>query len=281
VSSRHRETLAQQARTSSLDTILAGLDILGATKSRLRGSSHALIWLQTAVVRLSRLDNLVALSQLVQQLSDGGATRGPERPAAIDKRPVGAGVSQAPRAEQPRPALPALAPTPTPRPAANAVLSLTAESLQSFWPQILAQLSPFLRAALEKGVPAISGPNSLVIRFAVDYNVQGKHFTDLGGVDKLEGFLSKATGQKWSVQAESAQPAAPAPAATATAAPEAAAPAGRSRQQREEEALKEPLVRRAREVFRASFDSVDEGFGASPGNLDEPTADADTDAEEA
>src|SRR5438046_2176925 len=40
VSSRHRESLARQAAGQSLETIMAGLDMLASTKNRLRGSSH-------------------------------------------------------------------------------------------------------------------------------------------------------------------------------------------------------------------------------------------------
>src|SRR6202030_190346 len=38
VPGRHRDTLARQARAMTLDTILAGLDVLSATRARLRNS---------------------------------------------------------------------------------------------------------------------------------------------------------------------------------------------------------------------------------------------------
>ena len=66
---RHRETLARQASTLPLDTILAGLDILNTTKARLRGSSHGRVLLEMALIRLGRLEDLVALAQVAHWLN--------------------------------------------------------------------------------------------------------------------------------------------------------------------------------------------------------------------
>ena len=67
--SRFRDALFQQAETVSLDTVLAGLDILIATKNRLKGSGHLQTLLQMAVIRLSRLEDLAALSQIAYWVS--------------------------------------------------------------------------------------------------------------------------------------------------------------------------------------------------------------------
>src|SRR5262245_36364435 len=66
VADHHRETIRQQARALTLDTILAGLDVLTTTKARLRTTSHGQILLEVAVVRLSRMDELVAGSRPAQ-----------------------------------------------------------------------------------------------------------------------------------------------------------------------------------------------------------------------
>src|SRR5262249_23746754 len=70
---RYRETLARQASALKLDTILAGLEVLATTKLRLRGSSHTRVLLEMALERLSRLDDLVSLSQLAQMLGQPGS----------------------------------------------------------------------------------------------------------------------------------------------------------------------------------------------------------------
>ena len=72
VAEHHRDAARQQARAMTLDTILAGLDVLTSTKLRLRSSSHGQVLLETAVVRLSRLDELVSVAQLVNSLAQPG-----------------------------------------------------------------------------------------------------------------------------------------------------------------------------------------------------------------
>src|SRR5438132_927240 len=67
---RYHETLASQAAALNLDTILAGLDVLSMTKARLRGSGHPRVLLEMALVRLSRLDDLVSVAQLAQMLNE-------------------------------------------------------------------------------------------------------------------------------------------------------------------------------------------------------------------
>ena len=50
----------------TLDTILAGLDVLSSTRARLRNSNHGRVLVEMALVRLGRLDDLVSLTQLAQ-----------------------------------------------------------------------------------------------------------------------------------------------------------------------------------------------------------------------
>src|SRR5262249_34227101 len=62
VPARLRETLGKQAAALKLDSILAGLDVLSGTKSRMRSSNHGRVLLEMALVRLGRLDDLMALT---------------------------------------------------------------------------------------------------------------------------------------------------------------------------------------------------------------------------
>src|SRR5215813_7683840 len=71
VPSRHRETMVKQANALSLETILAGLDILNGARARLRNSNHGRLLVEMALVRLARLEDLVPVSQLVQSLAQG------------------------------------------------------------------------------------------------------------------------------------------------------------------------------------------------------------------
>jgi hypothetical protein len=113
---------------------------------------------------------------------------------------------------------------------------------------------------LEKGgIPAISGPNSLVLRFPAAYNQAQDFGQDGNRLRRLEEALRKMTGRPWTLRVESVATAAdlPAPAASAAAPP--------PRRSAREEAEKVPLVKRALEVFGATVQRVDEGFGAVPG----------------
>lgn len=83
VPNRHRETLSTQAKALQLDAILAGLDILSVTKSHLKNSNHGRTLVEMALVRLGRLENLMALPYLVRLLNQQRAgTGGLAMPAA-------------------------------------------------------------------------------------------------------------------------------------------------------------------------------------------------------
>src|SRR5262249_13815070 len=113
------------------------------------------------------------------------------------------------------------------------------------------------------GPPAISGPNTLVLRFGPGYNSAQEHCQAPAKVARVEEALRKVTGQPCVFRIESN--AAQASGAAAGAAEPEENTQSRYRRQRAE-ALKEPLVKRAVEVLGAQLLDVDEGFGvaASP-----------------
>jgi DNA polymerase-3 subunit gamma/tau len=266
VPARHRDRLQQQAKSVSIDTILAGLDILATARNRLRGSTHVRIWLEMALVRLARLEDLVPVAQLAKWLATGG-----ELPAATSRQPSVSGNPSPRPADGPpgspsRPLAAAALASRTamaspPAEANPGPLSLTPETVGEVWPKVLGKFEPSLATSLQfAGLPAISGPNSLVIRFPADYNAFYKRFQDAEGRDRLAALLRQLTGKPWSVQIESAG-------LPGTDRHGGTEPAGhatnRTRQQREEVALREPLVQRAKEVLKANINVVDEGFGAA------------------
>jgi DNA polymerase-3 subunit gamma/tau len=255
VGQRHRETLARQAAGLRLDTILAGLDILASTKARLRASNHGRTLLEMALVRLGRLDDLVSLSQLGQYLSQPGAAPSarpvaPVLPAAEGKaRPV-----EPPEAPKKKPGL-----TPEPVPAAPEI-ALTAETLPRVWQEILAQVGPMLAGDLGKIADvAISGPNTLVLHFPTEYNLQRDHCQEPASVARIEEIIKKVTGRAWKIRVDSARGAQPGAAAVETP---AGTGNGLSRTQRlRQEALQRPLVKKAVDVMGAQILGMDEGFG--------------------
>jgi DNA polymerase-3 subunit gamma/tau len=254
VPSRHRETLLRQAKALNLDAILAGLDILAAARSQLKNSNHGRTLVEMALIRLGRLENLVALPYLVRLLNRGGTGTPPVS---------GTGVSPAVPPEGLKKKL--LAPAPdtdsvSPR-------SLTPETLPDLWAQTLGKLPGMLARLLEKGgIPAIIAPNTLVIRFPVEYNVAKEHCQEPSSGAAVEAALRELTGQPWVLRIESlAKP----PSDAVQAKREAAQMDGRaaasvSRRNIREEAEKLPLIKRAIDVLGASLQRVDEGFGTLP-----------------
>jgi DNA polymerase-3 subunit gamma/tau len=264
VSPRHREALIKQAGSMTLDTTLAGLDVLSATRARLRGSNHGRVLVEMALVRLARLDNLVSLTQLADMLA-GGARPPVSKPAAPVPRTT-APPSSSGRAGGVSPLLTtaqqgANAPR-LPEPTPAATVPLTPENLPEIWAQVLARLGMRLQILLEKvGLPAISGPNHLVLRVAGDYNDPREFSPDLE--KKVEKHLRDLSDQPWTFRLDALQAAATGQPTPASENPDQSP----SRARRHEfEALKEkePLIKRALELLEAQVVRVDDGFGAAP-----------------
>ncbi|HEY7159502.1 MAG TPA: DNA polymerase III subunit gamma/tau [Gemmataceae bacterium] len=268
VPSRHRETLSRQAKALQLDAILAGLDILSATKGQLKNSNHGRTLVEMALVRLGRLENLVALPYLVrllkQQPGGGLATPSPVGSVAPPE-----GVKKKP-------------PTPAPENGASNPRPLTAEALPEIWAQTLRKVPGFLSRFLEKaGIPAISAPNSLVLRFPAEYNAAKEHCQDSSSTTTVETALKELTGQPWAVRVESLAGSSPSGSPSfgeghkGGAEPSDSRSNGSSsggRRNAREEAEKLPLVKRALDTLGASFQRLDDGFGVlsdAPPNLDD------------
>jgi DNA polymerase-3 subunit gamma/tau len=265
---RYRETVSRQAAGVPLDSILAGLDILAATKARLRSTTHGRVLVEMALVRLGRLDHLVSLTQLAQWLGQPtgpeSGTRRPSPPAP----PASASQRPAERVEPPEaakkkpPAAAEVAP-------ANALLNLTTESLPQLWREVLAQVGPMHAAELERaGLPAISAPNALVLCFPASYNSQRENCQEPAKVARVEDVLRKLTGRAWHLRVESGG-GEEGSTALATAA-NAENSSLRSRRQRAE-VEQEPLIKRAMDLLEARVVYVDDGFGTAPAALAERT----------
>jgi DNA polymerase-3 subunit gamma/tau len=111
------------------------------------------------------------------------------------------------------------------------------------------------------GSPAISGPNTLVIRFPARYNQAREFCQEPSRVARIEEWLRRLTGQPCQLRIEAVSGG---PTADSTgAAGESANLPSRYRRQRAE-VQQEPLLKRAIEVLEAQIVQVDDGFGAAP-----------------
>lgn len=255
VAPNHRATLGEQAKGLSLDAILAGLDILTTTRMRLRDNDHARALVEMALVRLTRLKELVAVGQLAQWLATGQvkapAGTNPARtatpPEAVKKNARNdAGAVKSAVAAQ----------TTVPVPPAGQGADTLSNNLAVLWEQTLAQVGALLANDLRNAeLPAILGPNALVLRFPATYNSSAEY--SQRHVAKVEQVLKTLTGKPWSVRIETAV----APATPVETPPEPAPQ--KPRLTAREEAEKEPLVRRAIDVLGGQIIRADEGFGSA------------------
>lgn len=239
--SRHRPALVKHAAATTLDTVLAGLDVLVGTKARLKAGSHARTLIQMALIRLARMEDLAPLSQLAFWLSQPGTTSATAPPKATTVRPT------APPEAKKKADLSVDGPA---TPAA-----LTAESLPTVWPEIIAQLGAILaNQVFRAGFPAILGPNALALRFPSEYNEAYEYCRNPNNVALIERAVQTRTGATWAVKVEKL-------AGPAVASQSVNGHGSNSRMRAQSVALEVPLLRKAVEALGARPVQIDDGFG--------------------
>ena len=233
------EKVVAHTAATNLDTILAGLDVLATTRGRMRQSSHTGVLVEMAVVRLSRLDDLVSVQQLVRAVSEGGLTASAPAPS----RPVVA------EAAVKKNSLKAAEPAPTtengvPRP-------LSSTNIADIWPAVLTDVGGLKGRALHHaGLPAILGPNALAVRFPATYSLSNEE--SAGHQECLTAALKRVTGQDWSVRIEKSAggddpvPTRPTPAVSAAG--------------RQKSLLEHPLFKRIADRLGGQMVRVEDGF---------------------
>lgn len=202
VSEPQRAELATQASGWGLRTITAALEILSVAKSRMQRVNHDRTLMELAVVRLSLLEELDHIGALIatglggpesgvgaseESHSGQPASRpAPQQPASTDRVPP-PDHTPAPR-ESPSASKhesgsdSTVAPEPetdssTGKESRQAI-GLSPESLDVFWPEVVAQLTDRLQGHLQKADSlAISGPNRLELSFPQSY-VSSKQFCE-------------------------------------------------------------------------------------------------------
>jgi DNA polymerase-3 subunit gamma/tau len=269
VSRAHREIVEAQARKLGADTILAGLDVLVSAKGKLRNSAFGRVLLEMALVRLSRLDDLVSLSQLATLLSSeghGGASFPVPVSRAASPTPR---IVEAPEAEKKKAAAGA---------DVISAIPLTAETVRLVWSKVLAGAGPLLANELGKAADvAISGPNTLVLRFPPGYNRDGNEYLDPMRVGRIEDMLRVITGHACTLRIEASGGEASEDSSTAVCESPEPSPS-RNRRLRIEGV---PLVTRAMEVLGAQVVQMDDDFGAAePSALPSPARPPADEAEE-
>jgi DNA polymerase III subunit gamma/tau len=272
VTSARRGTLEQHAKRPSLDTILAGLDVLVTAKSRMRNSSHVRAILEMALVRLCQLEDLLPIGQIAQWLGKEGIAPVTRPNTASDgsfpARSAAAGVSDAEKKKLTS-TEDGISSPPS--------IALSEESFPEIWKQLLINSGFAAQSDLRKvKSPAISGPNTLAFGVSRRYNAPGCLFLDAARLTKVEEALSRIVGQACKIRIEwTDDPVEPALAAGKS---QAAAVMGQQRQLRAD-LMQIPFVKKATEVLNAQIIRADDGFGTAAKtaatDADDPTDDVD------
>ncbi|HIQ20637.1 MAG TPA: DNA polymerase III subunit gamma/tau [Planctomycetes bacterium] len=240
-----RDQVVAVGRRWGMETILAAMQILDHTLSRLRFSTQGRVLAELALVRLCTLEALDELSDLISRLQ-AGAPSG-SAPAA---GPRGEAQAAPPPASQNRAVSPAAqregdsAPVDD-RPTA----SLNEQNALDLWNQTLSAVSGI---AAEHGRHyervTFQPPNRLVVWFKPEYNVGKSYCERPEQTAKFNATLRKLTGQE--VRVEFALVERPATEVSPSASPPPP-------QQRLREICQHPMVRRASELFGAHPIRVD------------------------
>jgi DNA polymerase-3 subunit gamma/tau len=262
ISSRFHANLAKLAKNIKLDTILAGLDVLNAAKTRLRFTTHSRTVVEMAVVRLSRLEDLVSVSQMIQLVAQGSPSVSLPRPSANHTSvapPEGIKkklVTEHNKGSAASAAVDQLSSQPSPRP-------LTSENLAEIWKEMLEKVGPILSNMLRNSpLPAISGPNTLVISVPNGYTLLSDTRQIPSRIGRIEEELRKLTGLPYQLRVESTSTIETSESLDVARTGERSAPPRRLG--RRAEAFQEPLLKYAMEVLDAQVLQVEEGFGTVP-----------------
>ena len=257
VTPSQKEILVAQVATTNLDAILAGLEILTATRGRLRDTAHTQTLLEMAVVRLCRVSELLAVGQLVQVVTHPSAATQSSTPLP-NVRQSSAAYAAPDGAKKNGPltvreGMSGLSETST-----NATLELSESTLPEVWSRLIRHLgekSPILANHLKlANSPAIFGPNSLAIPFPAEYNHAREACSSEGNTRRIADALAQLTGKSSNIRFEYA--------------------AGRASEDRQPEfgtttidrkkALQDlPLFKKASEVLGAQIWHVEDGFSTT------------------
>jgi DNA polymerase-3 subunit gamma/tau len=271
--------IAAAGKQLGLGTLLAIMQILDQTLSRMRYSTQGRILAELALVRICELEDLDELSAAIAQLRSGVPVESnTSSPAGVKKKyepavgSVGGSASVSPATETATTSAtirsagvppasggrPARAPVggqdaraPDEAPS-QATVELTGQNAIEVWNRALAGMTGMVvDQAKHFDSVAFLAPNRLVIRFKPVYDFSKGFCERPEQIARFEKTLAEMTGQPTRVEFALAaeEPGEPSAAPTARAVPP---------HQRRLEAMQNPLVRRAAELFGAQvIDVVD------------------------
>jgi DNA polymerase III subunit gamma/tau len=265
ISARFRGDLATLAKNINLDTILAGFEVLNTAKTRLRFTTHSRTVVEMAVVRLSRLEDLVSVSQMVQLVAQGSqALSLPQTPSKNNYVAPPEGVKKKLLTEHKKLEVSSAEEQTSSHPSHR---RLTVENLAEVWTDVLRQVGPILSNVLKNSpLPAISGPNTLVISVPNSYTLQSDSRQVPSRIGRIEEELRKLTGLPYQLRVETTSIN---ETSESLVEPRTGERSASRRVGHRAEASQEPLVKYAMDVLEAQLLQVEEGFGALTAGIDQ------------
>jgi DNA polymerase-3 subunit gamma/tau len=243
------EQVLEAGKRLGLYTLLAVMQVLDQALARMRYSTQGRILAELALVRISQLEDLDDLAEMIAQLQAGGTAGQGQRAAAVGPTQA-AGASTAPAgvkkkyepADSP-PELNVAAPT----------VAMTADNAAEIWTLAISRLTGMVvDQARQFDSVAVPAPNRLVIRFKPGYALFKTACERPEQANRFEQALREVTGQPIRVEF--------ALTAEAPGQSELSAPTARvaSPHQRLLDVVEHPLVQRAAELFGAQPIRVDD-----------------------
>lgn len=171
VGSAQREAVSQQSQQMGLSNIMAAFQILSETKSRMFRSTFARVLLEMALLQISMLENLSAISALLS----GELPKLPEPAAGGESESVKSSSVTTDAAQKKNPELggPPLPEPPDSSASAAKLLEFCAANAETMRTELIAKAGFALAGALRSTESfAISAPNRLEILLAENYDFQ-------------------------------------------------------------------------------------------------------------
>jgi DNA polymerase-3 subunit gamma/tau len=254
--------VAELGQRLGVETLLAVVQILEQTLTRMRLSVHGRTLVETAVVRICKLEDLDELATLIAGLREGGsAPAAAAGPRSASKKNV-ARADNSPSSPVVPPSAVALQTSATSRSAATpppggresvggSAGPLTDLSAAAIWKQVVDRLTDENELVADQAALferlATSAPNSLVVSFPAKYNSCKSFCEQPLQRGKLEQALAEVVGETVRLEFELVED-------EASAARPERAP---SRREMQAEVMGRPFVRRAMELFDAPECRVD------------------------
>jgi DNA polymerase-3 subunit gamma/tau len=255
VAATHRPILADQARRWGLPTVVAALQLLAETKTRMQRSGHGRALAELAVVRLTLLEATIDLATLVDELRSTPGPKTEPKPGPGTGIPRHTSVVRSlpsPEDAVPKSLVSEVGSTETGRVA----LPLTSGHEQEFWSELVSQVPvrDILRDAVVKvSNTAIIGPNHLEILFPAAYHVCKGLCETPANSDRLQKIAGALAGRPVRITCRLDNPPVEAPAKPAK--PAAPRSAGNDRQPSAE--TNDPYAEKARSIFGATIARVE------------------------